>query len=175
MPNPMFKKDLYAQLMRYYGAPYDQIGDANDILKQMGVDIDTSDYYDPNDALVDSPLGDFMVEASANEFRKQTANRMYDEQQPYGFNFSGEHAGRLEDDSTDMYYDPNWSGPHAFYAGKVGTPYEGDMYIGNGDVVPQPGDEGFIGDAKNALVPIAQAAGSYALPMLFSMLMRGGK
>jgi hypothetical protein len=45
----------------------------------------------------------------------------------------------------------------------------------NGERLAQPNDEGFLGDVTNALAPIVQTAGSYALPMLFSMLMRGGK
>lgn len=115
-------------------------------------------------------------EADLNFNVKKIANSVYDASQPYGFQFGGEHAWRLENDASDRYYDPNWSGPHAFDVADPEDPYEGgEVFVGNGDRVAQPGEEGFIGDAKNALMPIVQTAGSYVLPMLFSMLMRGGK
>lgn len=73
-------------------------------------------------------------ESMNNEAAIDFANRRYDSQRPYGFDFPQD-------------------------AESVGS--------GSGD--------GMFPEAVKSMLPVVQTAGSYALPMLFSMLMRGGK
>jgi hypothetical protein len=55
------------------------------------------------------------------------------------------------------------------------TQFDRPVYdMGEGLVDAGSGDDPFP-EARKAMLPIVQTAGSYALPILFSMLMRGGK
>lgn len=95
-------------------------------------------------------------EAYLNDMYSRFANARYDTQQPYGFDFGYREpdfqGGRVTPKSMALSYD-----------GEYTTPPE------------NPQLPSVIDDVAGVVGPLAKTAGSYALPMLFSMLMRGGK
>lgn len=99
-------------------------------------------------------------ESANNESAIDLANRRYDAQQPYGFDFMGDHASRL--------FDPR-NTKDAFTA----LP-DGNVLSSHGQIMYMPNGYNAT-DVDDLALPILRTAGSYALPMLFSMLMRGGK
>lgn len=100
--------------------------------------------------------GEGMNNASAMDL----ANWQYDSQQPYGFNFEGDHGLRFVDPGN---------AENAFM-----TRPDGSMMSNQGQIMSTP--DGYNAtDGDDLALPILRTAGSYALPMLFSMLMRGGK
>lgn len=130
---------------RYYGGGADS---PIEIPRQYASEAEAMMYADPDAA---SALN---LEPYANQTGSMLANREYDAGQPYGFDFSD---------------DANLASP----GGRYSTVHP-DGYVSTD--VAQAGDlNAFKSGAADKLLPIVRMAGSYALPILFSMLMRGGK
>lgn len=157
MPNPM-TAEIYAQLARAANAknrsknrpnPYEP--DFHDVLG------DVSQEYVP---------GTLDEEAGLNFDAKNIVNRVYDSSQPYGFDFrhDAEPFGYPRDNAIEVGED-----------GVPRTQFDRPVYdVGEG-LVDAGSEDDLFPEARKAMLPIVQTAGSYALPILFSMLMRGGK
>ena len=178
MPNPMSKKDLYAQLMRdhygkrFYQYPnYDTLHDlamdpnTNALLEALGADQPLTMDQDGNFSGAFGPeiksLSLAMSEPWRNFANKAYSNNEYDSEQPYGFDFSD-----------------------AFFNGGRGIEIEEskpgamEFVSSDGEIIRAPKTPklpSVIDDASSGIGSLARTAGSYALPMLLSILMRGGK
>ena len=146
---------LYPKLMDHYGTHVQRkdLGGVRRLMHGLG---------DPDPSIF--AIRSFTEEPFDNEWSNVYNTREYDATQPYGWDFGEDLAARSSESALAGTEPPNWSSVGQF----------GDV-MQNGERLAQPDDEGFLGDAVNALAPIVQTAGSYALPILFSMLMRGGK
>ena len=143
---------IYSKLMDYYGTHVQRkdLGDVRRLVHGLG---------DPNPSIFD--IRSFTEEPFDNEWSNVYNTREYDATQPYGFDFGHEHEMHLSSPANDS--------EDAFKARP-----DGRVTSNLGQVISTP--DGYNAyDGADLALPIVQAAGSYALPMLFGMLMRGGK
>lgn len=160
MPNPM-TAELYAQLANAANAKK---------LAKNALNPYEPEFYGIQDRPMEHILngepqryvpGTLEDEAGQNLYAKAVANEGYDASQPYGFSF-GNFGGA----------DFDVLGDGRSYSSETGSPIqdagEGMVPSVDDSIWPEEG-------AVPAMLPALRTAGSMALPMLFSMLMRGGR
>lgn len=167
LPNRQMNRLFQSLLSKYYGNPNSAeaaVASADDPqLESLFSQYDEG--YSPmyEGSSMASDFINAMGEPQANQESKELSNQMYAWDQPYGQDFT--YDLQDGDPSRIMYAEPN-----------------GVVHNALGEVIRDPGPglvdddpEDIFGNVRKAALPMVRTAGSYALPMLFSMLMRGGK